>query len=282
MSGVQAGGYASARVPLGGAITSIQLICKHMDGSRMSIAEMLSDIDFVEVKIGGKAKIPQLPPDLFFMLEKYFYDSLTGGANTNAAGVIGIDLLPTELEFPTWAERYKYAWGTKGLDEITVHLKIKQTASAIGYVEVYSERNPADTGRVLGEHLVWRSMKSIERAAAGEGLIDDLPKASGTSIRFLAIREGTGEIESTTTEYDKTVYRQENQRTDNERKQLFAGRTPQDGWWLEDFTELNATGSDFPTNGIQELFYTPKWSTAPGTFDVYIQTVEGRQALVAA
>jgi len=143
-------------------------------------------------------------------------------------------------------------------------------------IEVYTERNPADIQRTLGQHIVWRAMKSLERATAGEDLIDDLPKATGLDIRLMMIREGTGVIASTNLEYDKTVYRQEVQRVDNEKAQQKARRTLQANWWIEDFTLLNASGSTFPTQGITELFYTPNWSTAPTSYDVYVQVIEGK------
>ncbi len=276
MHGVAAGGLASLRIPAGGAITVIRMVLKDAAGVRLTPAEILADIEHIQLTIGGKNKVPQLPPDVFLTMEKYLYDSVTGGS-TNTDGVLEIDLLPSDNEFPTFAERYQYAWGTKGLDSIMLYAKIAAAASKVAMIEVYTERNPADVERTLGQHIVWRAMKSLERATAGEALIDDLPKATGLDIRLLMIREGdTGVIASTNLEYDKTVYRQELQRDDNEKAQKKAGRTPQAKWWVEDFSLLNASGSTFPTQGITELFYTPNWSTAPTTYDVYVQVIEGK------
>jgi len=87
-------------------------------------------MDFKErEKDGGKNKIPQLPPDVFLTMEKYLYDADTGGS-TNSDGVLALDLLPGEKEFSTFAERYQFAWGTKGLDAIMFYAKIAAGATS--------------------------------------------------------------------------------------------------------------------------------------------------------
>lgn len=268
--GVASSTTATIRIPTSGTHYGLFLFCKQASGAATSIANIKTSVGDIAVYHNGE-QIMLATATFFLDMQKYYFDSYTGGA-ANVAGIIPIPFAP--YHFQNFAERQIFAVGTANLQTITVNVSLN-TLTNLSSIDVYSEVDPSLRNR--GQHI---RIKRYPQAFATTGTheIPTLPLEGNTvGYKCLHIELGTNPgvsdyvtfkvggfaIYDTVVNALNTVYSN------------FCGRTPQAAYTYVDFNKNNAITSYLPMAGIKDIRLLVDWTTQPTSYNVYAEEIFG-------
>lgn len=263
--GTVAVGNVFAEIPRG--VKLFQTILEILDGSGnpVSLTNMKADIDEISFLDGNNQVVNQISPTELLDIEKYL-------GNTNSAGLITIYHALPNLDqklarFQTDGE--SLAYGTIGANKLTVRVKLNSVAniSEINLKGLVSDANEVRGSYItLGRHN--REFNSID-----EQELSDLPmNVPGRTKLLEMFNKNT--LDSINVKHGGRDIIENMSKTLIEHLQVNAGRTLITGKFCLDFMLDNIFRlSDFLTLNTTEMRYDINWTTAPGSYNIVVMTL---------
>jgi hypothetical protein len=278
---VAAGNMLTLPIPSTGVIHSIRIMCKKTASPYfMTEAEIIADIDYIQVRAKGDLKVDVTPLDLFNLWRYY------NGRNTayTMAGTIPINLI-RKFVGPA-SKQSLLGWGTKDIENnnISLYVKVKAIATLVS-VSVAIEVEQAS--RNLGRHLCLCPLAETW-PATGQQTIKNFDVGEPDKA-FLALHVGVGsgaisqvnvaatyDASQTVQIYKELEWNQQIMRLREH------GRVAQTGLLHIDFTINDEESAYLPNGPLKVLTVEPTWITAaPDGYKILIEEIRGLLSPVA-
>lgn len=268
--GVAANTTATIRIPTSGTHYGLILNCLQSTGAAQSIANMKTAITNLILRHNGE-QIMEGSATFFLDLQKYYFDSCTGGS-ANVAGILPIQFAPSH--FLNFEERRVFAVGTQDVQTMTLDV-VLGTLTTLSSIEVTSEISPEIRPRA--QHLrIKKYPQSF--ATTGEQEISTLPlegPAVGYKALHIELGTGTGVASYTTVKVGGYAIWDQVKTAVSTVMANFNRRTPQAAYTHIDFGRNNALTSFLPMAGVQDLRVIINWTTSPTNFNIYAEEIFG-------
>jgi hypothetical protein len=264
---VAANARLTANVPVGRSIHYFQLACKTGAGAALTEAQMKADIDEITVKINGDI-IFQGTATLLLDIFNTYYGANIG--NVVEAGIIEIPFDRINLAADRTQNVFKL--GTANVKTVTVEVKLAGTVSNLASIDLYAGRSENEP---LGLFVTLKKF-SYSFAATGVQEISDLPRNPINKLMALHITNGSNPGVIDDVEFrinNQTVYEADQSQNDHNLQR--AGRSPVSGYYHLDMIRQNSIRNVLPFQQVQDMRLMIDWSTAPTTFEIYKETIEG-------
>ncbi len=269
--GIAASTVATARIPTTGTHYALILNCLQSGGTPVTIANIKTAITNMVLRHNGE-QIMEMSSTVALDLQKYYFDSYTGGA-ANVNGVVPIPFAP--YHFNNFEERRLFAVGTSDIQTMTLDITLSASLSTLSSIEVYSELSPEIRPR--GQHI---RIKKYPQSFATTGVqeIPTLP-LEGPSVGYKALHielgTGTGVAADVTLKVGNYAIHDQIKTAVNTVMCNFCRRTPQAAYSHVDLGKNNAITSFLPMAGVQDFRLLINWTTSPTNFNIFAEEIFG-------
>lgn len=269
--GIAANTVATVRIPTSGTHYGLILNCLQAAGTAQTVANMKTAITNLVLRHNGE-QIMEGSATLFLDLQKYYFDSYTGGA-ANVNGILPIPFAPQH--FNNFEERRLFAVGTADIQTMTLDISLG-TLTTLSSIEVYSEVTPEIRPR--GQHIrINKYPQSF--ATTGDQEIPTLPYLNQPTVGYKAlhIELGTnpGVAAYATLKVGNYAIHDQIKTAVNTVISNFCRRTPQAAYYHIDLGKNNAITSFLPMNGVQDFRVVVNWTTQPTNFNIFAEQIHG-------
>lgn len=276
-NGVSDGSRATVQMgSLGSTVHNGTLTFKKAGGVLMTSAEIVADVDYVEVTIDGNVKFT-MSAQFAFDFFNYYNDANNVG---NPDGQLNIPFACQD--YLSEAERAVLAYGTGTVDSFLIEIQFKTVGGGFLTQTVEFRTQLGSIGEALGQHRKIRRYRFNYNGLGGQQDITELPnRIPNMSYKSLFIEEGTSSLDFVTLKISTSEIFKDVTPELNDLLNGMHGRTNQAGYYTLDFNlDANLSGGINMIN-VADFRQELTWAGAAGGYFIYSEEIWDLRAKVS-